>query len=138
MEMDLKKMYKMFPTEQSCYDYLERTIWGNVPLCPYCKSLKHTALPKENRYRCNTCKTTYSVTVKTIFHRTRLDFQKWLLAINIILNSKEVYGARQLGRDIEVTKDTAAMILKKIKNTFLKEPEFLERIINFNKKLNEN
>ena len=133
MEIDLKKMYKMFPSEQSCYDYLEKTIWDNVPMCPYCKSIKHTALPKENRYRCNTCKTTYSVTVNTIFHGTRLSFQKWFLAINIIMNSKEGYGVRQLGRDIAVTKDTASMVLKKIKQSFLKEGNFLEKIIDFNK-----
>lgn len=131
--MDLKKIYKKFPTTESCYEHLERVRWGEAATCPYCKSKAATPIPKENRYRCNTCNTSYSATVGTLFKRTRMDLQKWFLAIHLVLNASGGYGIRQLGRDIEVTKDTAAMVLKKIKQTFVQDPEFLQKIVNFKK-----
>jgi transposase-like protein len=130
--MDIKKIYKRFPTPGSCYQHLEQIRWNGVPICPYCRSKAATPIPKENRFRCNTCDTSYRVTVDTLFKRTRMDLQKWFLAIELVLNASAEYGVRQLGRDIEVTKDTAAMVLKKIKQAFVRDPEFLKQITNFN------
>lgn len=131
--MTIKEVYKRFPTEHSCYKHLEKIIWDNKPFCPYCKSIAKTDMPKENRYRCNTCNTSYSVTVGTLFHRTRLALQKWFYAIYLVLNSDEDYGIRQLGRELEITKDTASLILKKIKQAFINNPELLKKIINDDK-----
>ena len=129
--MKIKEIYKQLPTSADSYKYLESVIWNGVPVCPYCKSKASTSISKEMRYRCNLCKTSYSVTVGTIFHRTRLDIQKWLLAIYLVLNSDQDYGVRQLGRDLEVTKDTATLILKKIKQEYLKNPEFVKKLISY-------
>ncbi len=134
--MNLKDIYKIFPTEASAYRHLENVRWLNGPICPYCKSKANTFLAKEDRYRCNTCDVSYSVTVGTMFHRTRLDLRKWFLAIYLILNSSPKFSARQLGRDIEVTKDTSNLILKRIRATFSNESELLNSIINFKSKQN--
>lgn len=111
--MDLSKVYKKFPTEASYRAYLEKKIWGNEPICPYCKSTYQTPMPKEERYHCNFCNKSYSVTTGTIFHKTRVDIRKWIIPIDIIVNDKDV-GSRELARLIDVTKDTAALMLKKI------------------------
>lgn len=129
--MKIIDVYKKFPTEDSCYKHLESVIWDNKPFCPYCKSKAKTNLPKENRYRCNTCNTSYSVTVGTPFHRTRLDLQKWFHAIYLTLN--EDYSARRLGRDLQVTKDTASLVFKKIQKAFINHPDLLKKIIIYDK-----
>lgn len=131
--MNINYIYKQLPNKESSYKYLETVIWNNKPICPYCKSFSSTEIQNEYRYRCNTCKTSYSVTVGTIFHRTRLDIQKWLIAIHLVLKSDDDYGVRQLGRDLEVTKDTASLVLKKIKMWFLKDPDSLKILINYGK-----
>lgn len=65
--MNIIQVYKQFPTQQDCIKHLEKIRWNNIPVYPYCNSKNQSPLPKEQRYHCNNCKTTFSVTVHTIF-----------------------------------------------------------------------
>ena len=127
--MNIVQVYRTFPTQQYCIILLEKVRWNNKPTCPYCKSISQTPMPKENRYHCNTCNTSFSVMVGTIFENTKLDLQKWFLAASLVLNAKKGISARQLARDIEVTKDTAWSMLMRIRKTMTETAEFLEGII---------
>jgi len=113
--MDIVTIYETFPTKDDCLAHIEKVRWGDTPTCPYCKSPNQTPMPKEIRYHCNNCNTSFSVTVGTIFHHTHLPLQKWFLAISIILNAKKGLSARQLGRDLHVNKDTAWRMAMKIR-----------------------
>ena len=127
--MNIIQIYKTFPTQQDCINHLEKVRWNDKPVCPYCKSTKQTQMEKENRYHCNTCNTSYSVMVGTIFENTKLDFQKWFLAISLVLNAKKGISSRQLARDIEVTKDTAWYMLMRIRKAFVEYGDLLNGII---------
>jgi transposase-like protein len=72
-------------------------------------------MPSEIRHHCNDCNVSYRVTVGTIFHKTKLDLQKWFLAIVLVLNAQNNTSVRQLARDLEVNKNTACYMAKKIK-----------------------
>lgn len=127
--MNIIQVYKRFPTQLDCIKHLEQVRWNNVPKCPYCTSIKCTATKTGNRYHCNNCNTSFSVTVGTIFHKTHLDLQKWFLAVSLVLNAKKGYSARQLGRDIEVTKDTAWRMFMQIRKSFIEQHELMEGIV---------
>lgn len=127
--MNIVQIYKTFPTQQDCINHLEKVRWNNEPVCPYCKSKKQTPMNKENRYHCNTCNTSYSVMVGTIFENTKLDFQKWFLAISLVLNAKKGISARQLARDIDVTKDTAWYMMMRIRKNLTEYGKLLDGII---------
>jgi len=105
--MDIIEIFDKFPTHESCLSYLEQVRWHGKPVCPYCESDNSTAMPKEQRHHCNNCNTTYSVTVRTIFHHTHLPLQKWFLGLSIILNAKKGVSARQLARRLKVHRNTA-------------------------------
>jgi transposase-like protein len=113
--MNIMSVFTKFPTQESCLKHLESVRWPKGPNCPYCKSNRVTALPKESRYHCNNCLTSFSVTVGTIFHHTHLPLQKWFLAVSLILNAKKGISSRQLSRDLEVNKDTAWRIAMQIR-----------------------
>jgi len=130
--LDIIKIYKQFPDQSSCIKCLEEIRWNNVPECPYCKSINQTRMPKEHRYHCNNCNTSFSVTVGTVFHKTKIDLQKWFVAISLILNAHRGISSRQLARDINVTKDTAWYIQMKIKKAFI---EYGELFIGINEVL---
>ena len=113
--MNIVTIYETFPTNADCIKHLERVRWGDTPKCPYCGSDNNRPLPGTKRHQCRACKTSFSVTVRTIFHHTHLPLQKWFLAVAIILNAKKGLSARQLARDICVNKDTAWRMAMKIR-----------------------
>lgn len=127
--MNIIQIYKKFPTQNACLAHLEQVRWNNEPVCPYCKSKKQSPLPKEHRYHCNSCNKSYSVTVGTIFHSTKMDLQKWFLGITLVLNAKKGLSARQLSRDIEVTKDTAWRMQMQIRKAFREYGDLLQGIV---------
>ena len=58
---------------------------------------------KDNKhYHCGACNKQYSVTVKTIFHDTKLPLQTWFVAIAIITNAKKGVSSLQLARDLKI------------------------------------
>ena len=111
--MDIVTIFEQFPTQESCTEHLERARWGDTPTCPYCGSIRCGKAGK--RHRCYACKTSFSVTVGTIFHHTHLPLQKWFLAVSLILNAKKSLSALQLSRDIRVNKNTAWRIAMQIR-----------------------
>lgn len=104
--MNLIQVFEKFPTQDKCIEHLEKVRWQDKPRCPYCQSDRATPVPAEQRHHCNNCKTSFSVTVGTIFHHTHLPLQKWFLAVALVLNAKKGLSARQLARDLEVNKNT--------------------------------
>lgn len=129
--MNIIRIYKQFPTQEDCIEYLEQIRWKDKPTCPYCNSTNSTPMPKEYRHHCNNCNTSYSVTVGTIFHKTHLDFQKWFLATSLILNAKKGISARQLARDLEVNKNTAWYMAMRIRKAMCErwQRELLQGVI---------
>ena len=111
--MDILTVFERFPNQQSCIEHLEVARWQGTPRCPYCTSTN--CAPLQHRHRCYTCKTSFSVTVGTIFHHTHLPLQKWFLAIGLMLNARKSLSALQLSRDIHVNKNTAWRIAMQIR-----------------------
>lgn len=86
---------------------------------------------KEGRYHCNYCYTSYSVTVATPLHRTRVPLLKWFQAISLQKRSNRRISSRILSREIEVNKNTAASMLKRIQELERIEPAIVEAIAKF-------
>jgi transposase-like protein len=125
--MNIVQIYKQFPTEEDCICHIEQVRWHGTPICPYCGSDRVSA--NEHRHHCNGCNTSFSVTVKTIFHHTHLPLQKWFLALSLVLNAKKGLSARQLARDLEVNKNTAWFMGMRIRNAMFEQGELLRGIV---------
>jgi transposase-like protein len=123
LAMNIVQVYRIYPTEADCIAHIEKVRWQGKPICPYCESDHASAMPKEQRHHCNNCKTSFSATVKTIFHHTHLPLQKWFVALSLILNAKKGIAARQLGRDLEVSKNTAWFLAMRIRRAMQESPE---------------
>lgn len=121
--MNLKPVYIRFKNQRECILYLEDIFWDGSPKCPFCGYRKYNIIKKENRYRCKSCKSPFSVTVLTLFHKTKVDLQKWFFAI-----SNEHLTCRKLAADIDVTKDTAHFMLQRISVARRDVPEIINKI----------
>jgi transposase-like protein len=128
MTMKLEDIYKKFADEQSCIKLLEEIIWAHSPICPYCNSSNYVRIKNSYRYHCNTCNTSYSVTVNTIFHKTKIPLQKWFYIIYL----KEINGlnisVRDLGIEMKITKDTANRVVNKVNNFYFQNKQLFHSI----------
>jgi len=113
--MNIIQIFQGFRDEEDCLRHLEKVRWPDGAICPYCQSKNNHSIQKESRHFCYNCRTSFSVTVGTIFHHTHLPLQKWFLAIALILNAKKGISALQLSRDLKVNKNTAWRIAMQIR-----------------------
>jgi transposase-like protein len=119
----------MLSSHDECLDVLEQIRWKGIPKCPYCESTNATAYKSEKRYHCNSCFTSYSVTVGTIFHKTRVDLRKWFLAIALVMDGQQTIGVRELARKAEIDKNTAMNMIKRIEQCAGEERAMLHQIV---------
>jgi transposase-like protein len=124
-DLTLIAIYKRFPTAEDCIAHLEQIRWQGTPICPHCESSKSTPMTKERRYRCNGCNTSYSVTVKTLFHKTHVDLQKWYLLITLVINNTKDPSVRSLAERIQVNKNTANYMAMRVRRALTKEINLL-------------
>lgn len=123
-------LYPMNLTHQECIKLLEEIRWKNQPCCPYCGSKRASAIEKGRRHHCNDCFTSYSVTVGTIFHKTHVDLQKWFHAIYLVCHKSPKISSRKLAQEVNVNKTTAAIMIKRIRQTQIdSEKDLIEAIL---------
>ncbi len=129
--MNIIQIYKNFPTQEDCLKHLEKTRWGDKPICPYCdgdKAYTHVEKSK-TRWQCATCKKSFSVTVGTIFHHTHVDLQKWFLLITLMLNAKKGLSSYQAARDIELRRPTVWSMMHRIRKAMKDDGRLLMGIV---------
>lgn len=101
---------KHFHDDTAAREYLEATLWPHGPVCPHCGSVNDAYVTsKAGLYRCSAkeCRKDFTVTVGTVFERSKIALHKWLLASFLICSSKKGMSAHQLHRTIGVTYKTA-------------------------------
>src|SRR5688572_23842356 len=113
--MNIQEAYKLFPTQESCILHLERVRWGDRVICAYCSETKISPSPDKHRHHCNVCNASFSVTVNTIFQKTKIDLQKWFVAISIALEKRDQLRVRDISSAIEVNKNTAVYMASRLR-----------------------
>jgi len=102
----------IFNDETAAREALEAVRWPNGPYCPHCGVTDRIAPVAGEKHRpglyyCNTCKGTFTVTVGTVFERSKVPLTKWWLASHLMGSSKKGVSAHQLHRMLGVTYKTA-------------------------------
>lgn len=118
-------------THKACLIYLEEIRWKGTPICPYCKYQGATPLRNENRYRCNHCCTSYSVTVNTLFHGSHLSMEKWFQAIFLIMSTEDKISIRALASEVSITNTTASTLKQRVRKANKADLEMLKQVSEF-------
>lgn len=106
--MNIIDISNKFPEEIDAIKHFEMNRWvKGKPVCAYCKKDKISKRTKDKRFKCYSCKKTFSVTTKTFLHGTGTDLTKWLYAFSIVTDAKKGLSALQLHRNIDVSYPTA-------------------------------
>ncbi len=99
--------------------HLEALRWPNGPVCPHCSSDDATRLEgkkhRDGLVQCNACREQFTVTVGTVFERSKIALNKWLLCNHLLCASKKGMSAKQIERMLGVTYKTAWFMCHRIR-----------------------
>jgi hypothetical protein len=70
---------------------------------------------REGLYQCNSCREQFTVTVGTLFEKSKIPLNKWLLANHLLCASKKGMSAAQIARMLGVTYKTAWFMMHRIR-----------------------
>jgi transposase-like protein len=76
---------------------------------------------RKGLYHCNDCKQQFTVTVGTVFERSKVPLHKWLAATYLMCSSKKGISAKQIERTFGVTYKTAWFMCHRIREA-MKNP----------------
>lgn len=101
-------------------EHLEAIRWPNGAICPHC-GVVGTAYPitgksaRPGLHQCKDCRKQFSVTVGTVFERSKIPLNKWLLATHLMTSSKKGVSSHQVHRSLGVTYKTAWFMTHRIR-----------------------
>jgi transposase-like protein len=99
-------------------EHLEGLLWPDGPCCPHCQTTDRASKIKGGRaglYFCNVCRQQFTVTVGTVFERSKIPLNKWVLATHFMSASKTGVSAHQLHRMLDITYKSAWFMCHRIR-----------------------
>lgn len=116
-----------FHDETAARKFLEAIRWPNGPVCPHCGGTERNSALNGKAHRpglwfCGDCRKQFSVTVGTVFERSKIPLHKWLLATHLLVSSKKGISSHQIHRTLGVTYKTAWFMTHRIRES-MKEPQ---------------
>ena len=109
-----------FRDDTKAREHLEAIRWPDGPVCPHCGSVEGAYRLEGKKHRpgllkCKDCREQFSVTVGTVFERSKIPLSKWLLATHLLCSSKKGMSSHQLHRTLGVTYKTAWFMTHRIR-----------------------
>src|SRR5689334_25404149 len=109
-----------FQDADKAREYLERIQWPDGPVCPHCGVVGgHYQLEgkahRSGLWKCKDCREQFTVTVGTVFERSKIKLNVWLQAVFLLCSSKKGMSSHQLHRTLGVTYKTAWFMTHRIR-----------------------
>jgi transposase-like protein len=104
--------------EDRCRAYLEDLRWPEGASCPRCSSSETARIPARKRFWCRDCLYQFSVTSGTLLHNSHAPLWKWMLAVQLIVDSDGGLPANQLVRQLGGSYKTAWFIEHRVRAAF--------------------
>jgi transposase-like protein len=98
----------IFTDNDKAREWLEARVWASGRSCPHCGTVNHSTLLKGKAhrpgvYQCLDCRKQFTVTVGTVFERSKIPLSKWLAALFLMVASKKGVSAHQAHRMLGVS-----------------------------------
>ncbi len=124
--LTLAYISKHLNTDEKARAYIESVRWPDGPVCPHCGVVNEATRfdgkggakgtkARPGTWKCNACKSQFSVTVGTVMQDTRLGLELWLLAMHQISANKKGISALSLSRMLGVSPKTAWHLCHRIR-----------------------
>ena len=99
----------IFQDETKAREWLEARVWPKGPICAHCGATGDDVTKLEGEkhrpglYQCNQCREQFTVTVGTVFERSKIPLSKWLAALFLLTASKKGVSAHQIHRSLGIS-----------------------------------
>jgi len=100
----------IFNDETKAREWLEARVWPEGPTCPHCGNADQGKIRslqgkvhRPGLYQCAECREQFTVTVKTVFERSKIPLTKWLAALFLMTASKKGVSAHQVHRMLGIS-----------------------------------
>ena len=116
-----------FQDADKAREYLEAQVWPNGRICPHCGVIgEHYVLSGKSArpglYKCQACREPFTVTVGTVFERSKIGLHVWLQVVHLMAASKKGISAKQVERMTGVTYKSAWFMCHRIREAMKAEP----------------
>jgi transposase-like protein len=103
---------RIYNDENAAREHLEAIRWPDGPICPHCGSVNNAKRLEGKAARpgllnCRDCRKQFSVTVGTVFERSKIPLTKWLACSYLMASSKKGISSHQIHRTLGITYKTA-------------------------------
>lgn len=111
----------IFTDETKAREWLEARVWPNGPVCPHCGASGEDVTRLEGKkhrpglFQCSQCREQFTVTVKTVFERSKVPLSKWLAALFLMTASKKGVSAHQVHRSLDISYKTAWFLCHRLR-----------------------
>jgi transposase-like protein len=114
----------IFQDETKARDWLEARVWANGRICPHCGNADQDKITKldgsahrAGLYQCNEpdCREQFTVTVGTVFERSKIPLTKWLASLFLMTASKKGVSAHQVHRMLGISYKSAWFLMHRLR-----------------------
>ncbi len=100
---------KIFQDATKARAWLESLLWADGRVCGYCGTVDESTplTGRDGYFQCNSCRKQFTVQVGTVFERSHIPLNKWLMAAFLLCASKKGMSAHQMHRMLGVTYKSA-------------------------------
>lgn len=112
----------IFHDESAAREWLEARVWDNGRVCPHCGVVDRSTLLKGKShrpglYQCNACREPFTVTVGTLYERSKIPLNVWLAVTHLMMSSKKGMSALQISRMINRPYKTVWFLCHRIRES---------------------
>jgi len=117
-----------FNDDDAARQHLESILWPNGPVCPHCGGTERNSRLSGASHRpgllfCGDCRSQFTVTVGTVFERSKVPLHKWVYAVHLMCASKKGISSKQIERMLGVTYKTAWFMSHRIREAMNIQPD---------------
>lgn len=127
--ISLYQLSQIYPNEEAARAYMEKRRWPNGAVCPHCDEANRITTRPKGFYRCNSCKKDFTVRTATIFERSHIPLDKWILAMYLLMTARKGVSSLQLAKELGITQKSAWFMLGRVREACGNDPTVLSGIV---------
>lgn len=112
---------KIFQDATKAREWLEKLLWADGRACGYCGTVDESSeiATRPGYYQCNACRKQFTVMVGTVFERSHIPLNKWLMAAFLLCASKKGISAHQMHRMLGITYKSAWFMMHRLREAMM-------------------